>query len=160
VFHYLIESSDIKMIQQLDKNDFSDKDLVEVKMALNSPYITNTKGYERYDGSVDLNGVHYNYVKRKIYDDTLYLMCICNKQKMQLCDAKNNFQRLVTDVPSNKKGNESDVKKFNITDEYNFASKNELNCDPTLLKQNKPFFTAALSTRPTQTNDQPPEISA
>jgi len=148
------------MVQQLDKNNYSDKELVEVKVPLNSPYITNTKGYERYDGSLDMNGVHYNYVKRKVYDDTLYLMCIFNKQKMQLCDAKNNFQRLATDAPCNKKDNESNVKKFNITDEYNSTSENELTYNPTLLKQNKSFFTAALSTRPTQTNDQPPEISA
>ncbi len=145
------------MVQQLDKNNYNDKDLVEVKMPLNSPYITNTKDYERYDGSIDMNGVHYNYVKRKIYDDTLYLMCIRNSQKMQLCEAKNNFQRLVTDVPSNK-DNGSATKKFNITDEYNFPPQSEFTYNTIVLKQDKLFFSTALLTRPIQTNDQPPEI--
>jgi len=146
------------MVQQLDKNNYSDKDLVEVKVPLNSPYINNTKDYERFDGSINLNGVHYNYVKRKVYDDTLYLMCICNKQKMQLCDAKNSYQRLVTDVPSNKKDNESNTKKFNITDEYYFTTQNEPTYNLNVFKQDKSFLSAALLTRPIQTNDQPPEI--
>lgn len=158
MFQYLIARSDVKLVQQLDKNNYSDKDLVEVKVPLNSPYITNTKGYERYDGSIDMNGVHYNYVKRKVYDDTLYLMCIRNSQKMHLCEAKNNFQRLVTDFPSNKKDNESNTKKFNITDEYNFPSQNVFTYNPIVLKQDKLFFSTALLTRPTQTNDQPPEV--
>ena len=69
MFQYLVVRSDTKLVQQLDDNHYNSKDLVEIKIPLNSPYITNTKGYERYDGSIELKGVQYNFVKRKIYND-------------------------------------------------------------------------------------------
>jgi len=159
MFQYLVVRTDTKLVQQLDDNHYNSKDLVEIKIPLNSPYITNTKGYERYDGSIELKGVQYNFVKRKIYNDTLYLVCIYNEKKMELTNAKNNFQKLVTDIPSNKKNNESNIKKLSSTDEYNFPLESALTNSAIISKQEKLFFSTALSTRFIQSKDQPPEIS-
>jgi uncharacterized protein (DUF2267 family) len=79
----------------LDKEEYSDNQLVEVKVPLNLPYQSNWQEFERYDGEIQFEGVHYNYVKRKIYNDTLILMCLPNPEQMKIATAKDEFFSLV-----------------------------------------------------------------
>ena len=60
-------------------------------MPLSLPYLTSWSDYERFDGEITINGSHHNYVKRKIASDTLYLLCIPNKEKDELDIAKTSF---------------------------------------------------------------------
>lgn len=152
-----MRQSDVRLEQQLDKNIYSEKELIEVKVPLNTPYISNSPGFERYNGAIEVNGVHYNYVKRKIYNDTLYLLCIRNTQKTQLCITKNNFQQLAAGVPCDKKNNDVNTKKFNITDEYNFPSSACIHFNLVTSKQNELFFSGRLISGFINANDQPPE---
>lgn len=107
------------MVRQLDNNQYSDNDLVEVKMALNLPYITSWADYERVDGEIELGGTYYNYVKRKVSNDTLYLMCLPNKSKTQLYLSRNDYAKQANDIPSCEKNGKSSVKKIIISNEYN-----------------------------------------
>ena len=50
-----------------------------------------------------MNGVFYSYVKRKIHNDTLYLLCLPNKNKTQLQSARLEYAGNVNDVPTNAK---------------------------------------------------------
>ena len=99
MFNYLINLSDNHTEQLLDKNTYNDAALVEIAIPLNMPYMSNQANYERYDGSIEINGMHYNYVKRKINNDTLHILCIPNEEKTQLHEAKvifqNNLQMLL-----------------------------------------------------------------
>jgi hypothetical protein len=47
---------------------------------------------------VYMNGVHYNYVKRKLHNDTLILLCLPNTEKMNLFNARETFFSLVNDL--------------------------------------------------------------
>ncbi|THU39647.1 hypothetical protein FAM09_14215 [Niastella caeni] len=101
LFDYFIQQSDRQFIQQLDNNQYNDSELIEVKIALHTPYLTSWSDYERIDGEAEVNGVYYNYVKRKIYNDTLYLLCLPNKNKTQLNAARIDYANKVNDVPAN-----------------------------------------------------------
>lgn len=81
------------------------------------PYISGSGEFERVDGQLEYNGVHYNYVKRKVSRDTLYILCLSNESKTKLCDAKAAYGKEANDLPANKKGPES-VKKISIGAEY------------------------------------------
>ena len=108
------------MVASLDENKYNESDLMEIRLPLNIPYTTNWKDYERCDGNIVLNGIHYNYVKRKINNDTLHILCIPNEQKTQLHEAKNDYTRQLTDLPSgNKKESDSQAKKGGFFSEYN-----------------------------------------
>jgi hypothetical protein len=111
--------SDENATEQLDKNIYDDAALVEITIPLNMPYVSNQNNYERCDGSIELKGIHYNYVMRKINNDTLHILCIPNEQKTQLHEAKNDYTRQLTDLPSGKKGNDSQAKKSGFFSEYN-----------------------------------------
>jgi hypothetical protein len=76
-----------------------------LKIAVNVPYQTSRNAYERYDGEIKVDGAIYKYVKRKIVNDTLYVLCYPNAQKMHLETAKNSFFKLTNDLQQNDNGN-------------------------------------------------------
>lgn len=90
------------MVARLDQSDYLEKDLIEMKVPVNLPYQTNWSEFERYDGEVMIAGVHYNYVKRKLQNDTLILMCIPNTDKTKLFNARETFFSLVNDMQQNE----------------------------------------------------------
>ena len=108
LFQCLIDDADTRLVKRLDNNIYNDKDLLEVKVALNMPYLTATE-----------NGIHYNYVKRKISGDTLYLLCLPNFSKTQLYNAKAAYAKENSDAPTGKKSTEPAVKKQGAGNEYN-----------------------------------------
>lgn len=96
---------------KLDKNLYSDAQLIELKVPMHLPYQTNWSAYQRCDGEIEIDGMLYKYVKRKVADDTLYLMCIPNTRKMNLETAKNDFFKLSNDLAQNNNSKKSDNSK-------------------------------------------------
>ena len=119
VFRYFIHQSEQQFIQQLDQDQYKDADLVEISIPLHLPYMQNSSGFERIDGSVENNSILYNYVKRRVYNDTLYILAIPNRQKTQLVKEKSNYAGEANDFAANKKEKESTAKKTSLTTEYN-----------------------------------------
>jgi hypothetical protein len=103
LFDYFIQRSDKQLVQRLDNHQYNDNDLIEVKIPLHTPYLTSWSDYERIDGEAEVNGLFYTYVKRKIYNDTLYLLCLPNKNKTELNAARSAYANNVQDVPANAK---------------------------------------------------------
>jgi hypothetical protein len=103
LFDYFIQRSDEQLIHQLETHQYNDHELVEVKIALHTPYLSSWSNYERVNGEAEVNGIYYTYVKRKIHNDTLYLLCLPNKNKTQLNAARIDYASKVQDVPANTK---------------------------------------------------------
>jgi hypothetical protein len=106
---YLQQQHNEKLTAQLDKEDYADEDLISIKTALSMPYYTATMDFERVDGSIRIDGVEYNYVKRRIINDSLELLCLPNTVKQKLQTAKSDFFKISNDVqqPDNKKNSNS-----------------------------------------------------
>ena len=96
---------------KLDKNLYNEAQLIELKVPMNLPYQTNWSAYQRYDGEIEVDGIMYKYVKRKVANDTLYLMCIPNTKKMNLETAKNDFFKLSNDLSQTNNSKKSDNSK-------------------------------------------------
>lgn len=94
---YLQDQEHQVLISKLDKNVYQNEDLVSIKTVLNLPYYVVSTDFERAYGSVNVNGVEYEYVKRRVYNDTLELLCLPNKTKMQLQSAKNEILKITID---------------------------------------------------------------
>ena len=112
VFDKLEKDASVQLIDKLDNDEYSDDQLIEMKVPLPMPYQTNWASFERYNGEIQIEGVHYNYVKRKVWNDTLILLCIPNHDKMQLNSAKEQFFSLVNDL--DQKGKDMPAPKANI----------------------------------------------
>ncbi|HNP22212.1 MAG TPA: hypothetical protein PKM63_16605 [Panacibacter sp.] len=115
------------MILSLEKNDYSEADLVQIKVPVNLPYFTDQKEYARVDGAIELDGIQYNYVKRKICNDTLYLLCLPNQDKTRITDVKNNYAKEASDFPSGKRQSEPQGKKNIFNTDYNCIANPNLN---------------------------------
>lgn len=87
-----------KLEVKLDQQQYNDEDLVEVKIPIHLPYHSNWNDFERYDGEIDIDGVHYKYVKRKIFNDSLVLLCIPDEIKTKISTARDEFFSLVNDL--------------------------------------------------------------
>lgn len=110
-YDYLQHKTNENLEALLDNNSYDESQLIELKIPVNLPYQTSWASYERYDGEINLNGTSYKYVKRKLSNDTLYLMCIPNTKKMRLETAKNDFFKNSNDLAQNDNSNKSDNSK-------------------------------------------------
>ncbi len=75
---------------------YNDNELTVLKVPMSLPYFTNWTAFERYDGSIEIDGHHYEYVKRKIVNDTLILLCLPNAEKDKLASTKSSFEKLIS----------------------------------------------------------------
>ncbi len=117
LFGFLQQQNNISTTRQIENGDYSDKDLILVKVPMSLPYGTNWKEYERYDGEIEWGGTHYNYVKRKLQNDTLYVLCLPNETQTKLQNAKKQYSNHVNDMPTQKKADPV-VKKSSLSGDY------------------------------------------
>jgi hypothetical protein len=122
LFAFLQQKASTQIIEQLDNGAYQAADLVEVKIPYPLPYSANWPDYQRFDGEVDMNGLHYNYVQRKMSNDTLYLLCIPNGEKAKLVTAKNDYFNSINEIsnPSQqKKSSSNSIEKVFCTEYSN-----------------------------------------
>lgn len=106
---------------KIDKQEYDEKELVEMRIPLTVPYGNSSKEFERYSGEIDIAGVHYKYVQRKVYNDSLILLCIPNKEKTQIATAREAFSLLVNELQKETSGKKSSCPnslalKFSLSD--------------------------------------------
>jgi hypothetical protein len=118
--YYLQESVNTNLESRLDSNNYDENQLVSIKIPVTYlPYYNNSKTYERIDGQIEIEGIKYNYVKRRIYNDSLEMLCIPNQDFMKLQSAKNEFFKFINDLQhpeQNKNANSGSSK--NMTTDY------------------------------------------
>src|SRR5579862_2493425 len=105
----LQDRADKTLIANLDENNYSDADLISIKVpaAHISSYV-NSKEFQRVDGQIEINGVQYNFVKRRYNDGMLELLCIPNKSVTRIQNARDNFFKLVNDLQHPGQSKKSD----------------------------------------------------
>ena len=117
---YLQEKATHSLVAKIDREDYNDADLITLTVPLSMPYIQDSKDFERKDGEITLNGRVYHYVKQKISQGNLVLMCLPNEEKTHLQNAKDDFFRLANELQNNtsskKSGENSHVIKLVIGD--------------------------------------------
>ena len=91
VFDYMQLKTNDRLELSLDNHQYDDSKLIEFKVPMNLPYQTRWSDYQRCDGEIEVDGILYKYVKRKVANDTLYVMCIPNTKVMHLETVKNDL---------------------------------------------------------------------
>jgi hypothetical protein len=122
VFNYMQERKDIQLEAKFDSNSYDDSQLIEIRVPLNMPYQNNWSAFERYDGEITVKGVLYKYVKRKVENNELVLLCYPNSDKMHLLNARDEFFKLANDFQQHndsKKPTAPNTQAFkNLVTEY------------------------------------------
>lgn len=107
VYDFLQVKANDQLEAFLDNHSYDESQLIELKIPVHLPYQTSWTSYERYNGEIELNGTMYKYVKRKLANDTLYLKCIPNQNKMRLETAKNDFFKISNNLDQNNNPKET-----------------------------------------------------
>ena len=103
--NYWQDRAERRLEASLDQNNYDESALISFKIPLTSlSYYTSTPGYQRVNGQIDIKGVHYQYVKRRIYGDTLEVLCLPNLTAMKLRTATSDFFRQVNDLQQQNQG--------------------------------------------------------
>jgi hypothetical protein len=154
-----------KLEAQLDENSYNESQLFSVKIPANHfGYYINSKQFERVDGQIEINGIEYSYVKRRLYHDSVELLCIPNSAAMQLNTARNEFFKLTNDLQrpgQNKKSDSSppSYKSFS-SDYYGLSDLFSLSDIYFKISKRSFYYSAKLSSTEQTVNGQPPEMIA
>jgi glutamate racemase len=111
VFSYLEKEASQELAVSIETKNFDESNLIEIKTDLNMPYVSD-KDYENAYGETVIKGVHYQYVKRKIENNVLYLMCLPNDAKTVLAETKTNVEKNNTEAGNANSKHKSPAQKI------------------------------------------------
>jgi len=97
---YFEENATTRLEQKLDAGDYDINQLVEIKIPFKVAYQASWSEYETFYGETKWNGEYYQYVKRKLSNDTLYLLCIPHDEKTKIHAAKTDYFKSINNLPS------------------------------------------------------------
>jgi hypothetical protein len=161
---YIESKKNTELETQLDENRYDDSQLIAVKIPVTSlPYYNNSKSFERTDGQIEIAGIEYNYVKRRIYKDSLELLCIPNKAAMQLHSAKDDFFKLVNDLQygqTKKTNSHKDSYKNLSLDNYTVNDFFKLNIVDCTLSTDHCYYLENISFDFSSIDEHPPDTIA
>lgn len=104
VFNYFEQQTVNCLEQKIDARNYSNEQLREISIPLNMPYYSD-KEMEFVSGEFEINGLHYQYVKRKIENNTLHIWCLPNTERNNVVAAKNDIAKNGNQAPSQTKKN-------------------------------------------------------
>ncbi len=111
VFNYAQQQSDQIFIANLDNDNYNEADLLTIKVPISLPYQNDRQNFERVDGEINYQGKFYKYVKRKIENGQLVLLCLPDQNKMRIQSAKDDFFKTANDLVQNNQSKKSDHSK-------------------------------------------------
>lgn len=120
LFYALEERANDNIVSVINTDRYNDAELVTLTVPLSMPYISDSKDFEKKDGEITVNGKVYHYVKQKISQGNLVLMCLPDEAKTNLKSAKDEFFKLANELNNNaaskKSGESSQLAKLVISD--------------------------------------------
>lgn len=160
--NYADQQQSAQLELQIDNKDYDASSLIEIRVPVTLPYQTDWKEFERVDGEIAFNGMHYKYVERKLEAGEMIYKCIPDHHKKQLVNARENFFKLVNEMQSQSQGKETNNKQQHTYKTFSFDYCEKLSAFALHLPETKqaPRFvhsTQALLTASILTPEQPPE---
>lgn len=86
--------ADRQLEARLDVDDYENSSLFFIKIPVHSlSYYNSSSEFERVDGEIIIGDVAYKFVKRRLFKDSLELMCVVNETAMQMARTRNDLSR-------------------------------------------------------------------
>ena len=117
-FYYAEQKADLAMESRLDKDQYDVNDLISITVPLDNPYQLEQRTFQRIDGECNFQGKNFKYVKRKVSDGKLILLCIPDDRKMVLKKGKAEYGNAANDLTGNNKDSRSGTQKNFSSNDY------------------------------------------
>lgn len=99
---YWQEKTTRELEARLDGDSYDESQLISIKVPVTHlAYYNSSPVFERVSGGVEIGGVQYRYVKRRLYNDSLELLCLPDKAAMKLQACTNDFFRTANGLQVN-----------------------------------------------------------
>lgn len=102
LFMGLKYQNDVEMLQKLDQAEYSQSDMITIKIPITIPYATDSRDFERVDGMFEHKGEFYRLVKQRLLRDTLHVVCVKDYELAYINQAWESYVKTFTDNQSDK----------------------------------------------------------
>ena len=119
VANYFEQKATSDLQVSVDHMNYKESDLISFKLHLNLPYISSNSDFESVEGNIDINGINYQYVKKRFYNDTLEILCVPNFTKTIIEESKNDYAKQLNEIATSnnsKKSSSNQIVKANFSD--------------------------------------------
>jgi hypothetical protein len=144
---------------RLDGNDYDESQLISIKTPVTNLAYYNASGqFERVDGSIEVNGIRYKYVKRRLFKDSLELLCLPDHAAMRLQSFNNDFFGFISGIstPAKRHGAQSVSVKTAMADPYVIEEKILSHQLPLVQLTTGDRYRLFFPSSPTATPERPP----
>ena len=100
---FLSAKAEEKLARHIVDKAYDDNELILIKKAVNLPYYNLSTNYESKEGSIEIEGTHYNFVKSRVVNDTLELLCLPNTEKTRVIRFEKHIDNYAADDTDHNK---------------------------------------------------------
>ena len=164
LFNWAEHRATTALIAAVDGEQYDASELITITVPLSLPYQMDWTDWEQVRGEIELDGVTYQYVQRKVVDGQIHLQCLPNKQQSKIESARDRFFELANSFQADgtgKKGAAGSTIKFSKPALSDFDDQCMLWRIPQLSTPTpiQHFFDQSLIPQPALTvMGQPPEV--
>lgn len=84
---------------RLEDGRYDRSQLILVKISADHlPYGNASTAFDREGGKVDIGNLHYRYIGKRLYNDSVEFLCLPDREANRFQNVKNNFFSLVNDL--------------------------------------------------------------
>lgn len=162
VVGWLQQKTETRLQATIEEKTYDIENLLELSVATHLPYTNDWNEWEHVSGSVEINGMHYRYVERKLEKGNMIYRCLPNTEKQNLLAARDQFFQLINNFNSkadNKKSSPTIIVS-NFIGDYDDALGHynlEKSTCPISLNNPWPAFVSPLASMYTAIPHQPPK---
>lgn len=153
---YLQDRATRQMEAKLDKYQFQEDQLLCLKVpATHLSYYNTVTDFERINGRVDIDGVPYQYVARRIVNDSAEYLCIPNLAALDLRTGRDNWYGQVNDLRT--PGHDQKTAETNFFgDPYELPADHSFDCGVPAFIAHHSLYIPGLSPGEPNPADRPP----
>jgi len=97
VIGYLQVRTEHELEAKLDVKDYDESELITMKVAVTHlSYYNSYNQFERVNGSINIGGIEYKYVERRLFNDSLELRCLPDNAATKLGSCKRRGSQPLT----------------------------------------------------------------
>ena len=116
-FYYAQQRSDLQYEAILNEKQYDESNMITLKVDMNMPYLVENTLFERVDGEITIDGHIYKYVKRRILNGQLVLLCLPDYQKTKLQSARQEFFAFANNLTASGHSSTPKIQK-NVPSDY------------------------------------------
>jgi hypothetical protein len=98
VANYFDQKAAENFVALIEEENYEESDLVTIKTPVNLPYYANSAKFERVDGEMVIDGIVYQYVQRRVYNDSVEIKVLANQDRLHIKNAREDFYKLAQDL--------------------------------------------------------------